>query len=144
MLLPLFTGRMQLCTVNDDTIALVYPHSNTIEFLNIKTSKKSSYIQILGRHGATCVTNDQSGNMFITCQDEIFIARPAANEFYHSILSKADEIKNPFGIDIDIKSHELFVLNKSGKSVYVFQNQMEDVLCNSFNAQFEIVRLYRS
>ena len=117
---------MQLCTVNDDTIVLVYPHSNTIEFLNIKTSKKSSYIQILGRHGATCVTNDQSGNMFITCQDEIFIARPAANE-YHSILSKADEIKNPFGIDIDIKSHELFVLNNGGKSVYVFQNHMEDV-----------------
>jgi hypothetical protein len=58
--------------------------------------------------------------MFITCQDEIFIARPAANE-YHSILSTSDQIKNPFGIDIDIKSHELFVLNNGGMSIYVFQ-----------------------
>jgi Holliday junction resolvase RusA-like endonuclease len=125
-ILKSFTGRMQLCTVSDDTIALVYPHSNTIDFLNIKTSKKSSYIQILGRHGTTCVTSDQCGNMFITCQDEIFIARPAGNE-YHSILSTTDEIKNPFSIDIDIKSHELFVLNNGGKSVYVFQKHMEDV-----------------
>jgi hypothetical protein len=119
-ILKSFTGRMQLCTVNDDSIALIYQHSNTIDFLNIKTSQKSSYIQILGRHGATCVTSDQCGNMFITCQDEIFIARPAGNE-YHSILSTTDEIKNPFSIDIDIKSHELFVLNNGGKSVYVFQ-----------------------
>ena len=107
------------------------------------SSQKSSYIQILGRHGATCVTSDQCGNMFISCQDEIFIARPAGNE-YHSILSTTDDIKNPFSIDIDIKSHELFVLNNGGKSVYVFQKHMEDVWCNSFNAQFEIVRFNRS
>jgi hypothetical protein len=125
-ILKSFTGWMQLCTVDDDTIALVYLHSNTIDFLNIKTSQKSSYIQILGRHGTTYVTSDQCGNMFITCQDEIFIARPAGNE-YHSILSTTDEIKNPFSIDIDIKSHELFVLNNGGKSVYVFQKHMEDV-----------------
>ena len=114
-----FTGSMQLCTVNNHTIALVYPHSNTIEFLNIKTSQISSYFQIPGRNGAKCVTCDRNGNMFITRQDEIFIARPTAND-YHSILSTADQIKNPFGIDIDIKSHELFVLNNGGKSVYVF------------------------
>jgi hypothetical protein len=119
-----FTGRMQLCTLNNDTIALVYPQSNTIDFLNIKTSQKSSYFQIPGRIGAKCVTSDRNGNMFITCQDEIFIARPATNE-YHSVLSTTDEITNPFGIDIDIKSHELFVLNNGGKSVYVFQKQME-------------------
>jgi len=121
-----FTGSMQLCTVNTDTIALVYPHSNTIDFLNIKTSKTSSYFQIPGMIGAKCVTSDRNGNMFITCQDDIFIARPAVSE-YHSILSKADEIKNLYGIDIDIKSHELFVLNNGGKSVYVFQKQMEDI-----------------
>jgi hypothetical protein len=115
-----FTGSMQLCTVNKDTIALVYPHSNTIDFLNIKTSQISSYFQIPGRHGEKCVTSDRNGNMFITRQDEIFIARPAANE-YHSILSTTDQIKNPFGIDIDIKSHELFVLNNGGMSIYVFQ-----------------------
>jgi Holliday junction resolvase RusA-like endonuclease len=121
-----FTGSMQLCTVNNDTIALVYPHSNVIDFLNIKTSQKSSYFQIPGMIGAKCVTSDRNGNMFITCQDEIFIARPAANE-YHSILSATDEITNPLGIDMDIKSHELFVLNNGGKSVYVFQKQMEDI-----------------
>jgi Holliday junction resolvase RusA-like endonuclease len=121
-----FTGRMQLCTLNNDTIALVYPQSNTIDFLNIKTSQKSSYFQIPGRIGAKCVTSDRNGNMFITCQDEIFIARPATNE-YHSVLSTTDEITNPFGIDMDIKSHELFVLNNGGKSVYVFQKQMEDI-----------------
>ena len=115
-----FTGSMQLCTVNNDTIALIYPHSNTIDFLNIKSSQISSYFQIPGKICAKCVTSDQNGNMFITCQDEIFIARPAANE-YHSILSTPDQIKNPFGIDIDIKSHELFVLNNGGQSVYVFQ-----------------------
>ena len=114
-----FTGGMQLCTVNNDTIALVYPHSNTIEFFNIKTSQVSSYFQIPCRNGAKSVTSDRNGNMFITRQDEIFIARPTAND-YHSILSTTDQIKNPFGIDIDIKSHELFVLNNSGKSVYVF------------------------
>jgi hypothetical protein len=53
-----FTESMQLCTVNDDTIALVYPHSNIIDFLNIKTSKKSSYFQIPGRIGTKCVTSD--------------------------------------------------------------------------------------
>ena len=121
-----FTGRMQLCTLNNDTIALVYPQSNTIDFLNIKTSQKSSYFQIPGRIGAKCVTSDRNGNMFITCQDEIFIARPATNE-YHSVLSTTDEITNPFGIDMDIKSHELFVLNNGGKSVNVFQKQMEDI-----------------
>ena len=125
-ILKSFTGWMHLCTVIDDTIALVYLHSNTIYFLNIKTSRKASNTQILGRHGAKCVTSDQCGNMFITCQDEIFIACPAGNE-YHSILSTTDDIKNPFGIDIDIKSHELFVLNNGGKSVYVFQKHMEDV-----------------
>jgi Holliday junction resolvase RusA-like endonuclease len=118
-ILKTFTGRLQLCTVNNDTIALVYPHSNTIHYLN-KTSQKSSYFQIPGRIGAKCVTSDRNGNMFITCQDEIFIACPPANE-YHSILGKTDEIKNPFGIDIDIKSHELFVLNNGGMSIYVFQ-----------------------
>ena len=118
-ILKKFTGRLQLCTVNNDSIALVYPHSNTIHYLNIKTSQKSSYFQIPDKIGAKCVTSDRNGNMFITCQDEIFIARTAANE-YHSILSKTDEIKNPFGIDIDIKSQELFVLNNGGKSVYVF------------------------
>ena len=59
-------------------------------------------------------------NMFFLYNSEIFIARPAANE-YHSILSTTDQIKNPFGIDIDIKSHELFVLNNGGMSIYVFQ-----------------------
>jgi Holliday junction resolvase RusA-like endonuclease len=121
-----FTGRMQLCTLNNDTIALVYPQSNTIDVLNIKTSKKSSYFQIPGRIGAKCVTSDRNGNMFITCRDEIFIARPATNE-YHSILSTTDEITNPFGIDMDIKSHELFVLNNGGKSVYVFHKQTDNV-----------------
>jgi hypothetical protein len=125
-ILKSFKGWMHLCAVIDDTIALVYLHSNTIYFLNIKTSRKASNTQILGRHGAKCVTSDQCGNMFITCQDEICIACPAENE-YHSILSTTDDIKNPFGIDIDIKSHELFVLNNGGKSVYVFQNHMEDV-----------------
>ena len=115
-----FTESMQLCTVNNHTIALVYPHSNTIDFLNIKTSQISSYFQIPGRICTKCITSDRNGNMFITRQDEIFIARPAAND-YHSILSTTDQIKNPFGIDIDIKSHELFVLNNGGKSVYIFQ-----------------------
>ena len=123
-ILKSFTGNMQLYTVNDDAIALVYPDSNTIDFLNIKTS---SHFQIPGRIiGAKCVTSDRNGNMFITRQNEIFIARFAANE-YHSILSKSDEITNPFGIDIDIKSHELFVLNNDEKSAYVFQKHMEDV-----------------
>jgi hypothetical protein len=45
-ILKTFTGRLQLCTVNNDSIALVYPHSNTIHYLNIKTSQKSSYFQI--------------------------------------------------------------------------------------------------
>ena len=80
----------------------------------------ASYSQIPCRNGSKSVTSDRNGNMFITRQDEIFIARPTAND-YHSILSTTDQIKNPFGIDIDIKSHELFVLNNGGKSVYVFQ-----------------------
>ena len=124
-----FTGRMQLCTLNNDTIALVYPQSNTIDFLNIKTSQKSSYFQIPGKIGAKCVTSDRNGNMFITCQNEIFIARPATNE-YHSILSTTDEITNPFGIDMDIKSHELFVLNNVESRSMFFKNKriMSDVI----------------
>jgi hypothetical protein len=125
--LKTFTGRLQLCTVNNDTIALVYPHSNTIHYLNIKTSHKSSYFQIPGRIGAKCVTSDRNGNILIATQDGIFPTCHAPSNVYNTILGKPYDIIRPLYIDIDIKSHELFVLTNDGKSVYCFEKQMDDV-----------------
>jgi hypothetical protein len=56
--------------------------------------------------------------MFITRQDEIFIARPAAND-YHSILSTTDQIKNPFGIDM-FTVHNCMLSVKDFSSCVIF------------------------
>jgi hypothetical protein len=63
------------------------------------------------------------------------------------------DIIRPLYIDIDIKSHELFVLTNDGKSVYCFEKQMDDdisvsVTCHTFSNVFawylKIIRLSRS
>jgi Holliday junction resolvase RusA-like endonuclease len=119
--------RMQICTLDDKTIVLFKPLSNKVECLDIPTSRKTSYFQIPGKHGAKCVTSDRSGNIFIAVEDEIFLTRPASSNEYSTILSKPYDIIRPLYIDIDIKSHELFVLNNDVKSVYCFQKQMDNV-----------------
>ena len=50
----------------------------------------------------------------------------SSNE-YKTILSKPDDIIRTLYIDIDIKSHELFVLNNDGNAVYCFQKQMDNI-----------------
>ena len=89
------------------------------------TSRKTSYIQVQGKHGAKCVTSDRNGNIFIAVKDEILLARPASPNEYITILSKPYYIIRPLYIDIDIKSRELFVLNNDGMSVYCFEKQMD-------------------
>jgi hypothetical protein len=79
-----------------------------------------------GTGDTKCVTSDQSGNIFIAVKDEIFLTRPASNECY-SILRNPYQIVRTLGIDIYIKSHELFVLYSDGNSVYCFQKQTDDV-----------------
>jgi hypothetical protein len=80
-------------------------------------------------------TSDRNGNIFIAVKDKIFLTRPASSNEYKTILSKPDDIIRPLYIDIDIKSHELFVLNNDGKSVYCFQKQMENVWRESFKSE---------
>ena len=126
-ILKTITGSMQICTLDNKTIVLLNPLSNTIECLDIPTSRKTSYIQVQGTHGPKCVTSDRNGNIFIAVKDEIFITCPASSNEYNTILSKPYDTIRPLYIDIDIKSHELFVLNNDGKSVYCFEKQMDDV-----------------
>ena len=121
------TGSMHICTLDDNTIVLFNQLSNKIECLDIPTSRKTSYIQLQDTHGPKCVTSDRNGNIFIAVKDEIFFTHPASSSEYSTILSKPYDIIRPLYIDIDIKSHELFVLNNDGKSVYCFQKQMDDV-----------------
>jgi hypothetical protein len=121
------TGSMHICTLDDNTIVLFNQLSNKIECLDIPTSRKTSYIQVQDTHGPKCVTSDRNGNIFIAVKDEIFFTHPASSSEYSTILSKPYDIIRPLCIDIDIKSHELFVLNNDGKSVYCFQKQMDDV-----------------
>jgi hypothetical protein len=119
-ILKSITGSMQICTLDNKTIVLFNPLSNTLECLDIPTSRKMSYTQVQGTGGTKCVTSDQNGTIFIAVKDEIFMTRPASNEC-NSILSKPYQIVRTLGIDIDIKSHELFVLYNDGNSVYCFQ-----------------------
>jgi len=119
-------GSMYICTLDKKTIVLFNPLSNKIECLDIPTSRKTSYTQVQGTGGTKCVTSDQNGNIFIAIKDEIFLTRHASNEC-NSILSKPYKIVRTLGIDIDIKSHELFVLYNEGNSVYCFQKQTDDV-----------------
>jgi hypothetical protein len=126
-ILETITGSMQICTLDNKTIALLNPLSNTIECLDIPTSRKTSYIQVQGTDDPKCVTSDRSGNLCIAVKDEIFPTRPASSSEYNTILSKPYDIIRPLCIDIDIRSHELFVLNNDGKSVYCFQNQTDNV-----------------
>jgi hypothetical protein len=121
------TGSMHISTLDDNTIVLFNQLSNKIECLDIPTSRKTSYIQVQDTHGPKCVTSDRNGNIFIAVKDEIFFTHPASSSEYSTILSKPYDIIRPLCIDIDIKSHELFVLNNDGKSVYCFQKQMDDV-----------------
>jgi hypothetical protein len=51
------------------------------------------------------------------------------------ILGKPYDIIRPLYIDIDIKSHELFVLTNDGKSVYCFEKQMDDVWRENFQSE---------
>jgi hypothetical protein len=80
-------------------------------------------------------TSDRNGNIFIAVKDKIFLTRPASSNEYKTILSKPDDIIRPLYIDIDIKSHELFVVNNDGKSVYCFQKQMDNVWRESFKSE---------
>ena len=121
------TGSMHICTLDDNTIVLFNQLSNKIECLDIPTSRKTSYIQVQDTHGPKCVTSDRNGNIFIAVKDEIFFTHHASSSEYSTILNKPYDIIRPLCIDIDIKSHELFVLNNDGKSVYCFQKQMDDV-----------------
>ena len=120
-------ANMQICTLDDKTIALFKPLSNNIECLDIPTSRKTYYFQIPGKHGAKCVTSDRNGNILIATQDGIFPTCPASSNEYKTIFSKPYDIISPLYIDIDIKSHELFVLSNDGKTVYCFEKQMDDV-----------------
>jgi hypothetical protein len=118
-ILKSITGSMQIYILDDKTIVLFNPLSDEIECLDIPTSRKTSCIKIPGKHGAKCVTSDRNGNVFVASQDGIFLTRPASNE-YNTVLSNTYKIVRTLGIDIDNKSHELFVLYNDGKSVYVF------------------------
>ena len=126
-ILKSIAGSMQICTLDDKTIALFKPLSNKIECLDIPTSRKTSYFQVPGKHGAKCVTSDRNGNILIATQDGIFPTCPASSNEYKTIFSKPYDIISPLYIDIDIKSHELFVLSNDGKTVYCFEKQMDDV-----------------
>jgi hypothetical protein len=126
-ILKSIAGSMQICTLDDKTIALFKPLSNSIECLDIPTSRKTYYCQIPGKHGAKCVTSDRNGNILIATQDGIFPTCHAPSNVYNTILGKPYDIIRPLYIDIDIKSHELFVLTNDGKSVYCFEKQMDDV-----------------
>ena len=121
------TGSIHICTLDDKTIVLFNLLSKKIECLDMPTSRKTSYIPVQGTRGPKCVTSDRNGNIFIAVKDEIFLTRPASPSEYSTILSKPYDIIRPLYIDIDIKSHELFVLNNDGKSVYCFQKQMDNV-----------------
>ena len=121
------TGSIHICTLDDKTIVLFNQLSNKIECLDIPTSRKTSYIPVQGTHGPKCVTSDRNGNIFIAVKDEIFLTRPASPSEYSTILSKPYDIIRPLCIDIDNKSHELFVLNNDRMSVYCFQKQMDNV-----------------
>jgi hypothetical protein len=118
-ILKSITGSMQIYILDDKTIVLFNPLSDEIECLNIPTSRKTSCIKIPGKHGAKCVTSDRNGNVFVASQDGIFLTRPASND-YNRVLRNAYKFVRPLGIDIDNKSHELFVLYNDGKSLYVF------------------------
>jgi hypothetical protein len=121
------TGSIHICTLDDKTIVLFNQLTNKIECLDMPTSRKTSCIPVQGTHVPKCVTSDRNGNIFIAVKDEIFLTRPASPSEYSTILSKPYDIIRPLCIDIDIKSHELFVLNNDGKSVYCFQKQMDNV-----------------
>jgi len=49
------TGSIHICTLDDKTIVLSNQLSNTIECLDMPTSRKTSYIPIQGTRGPKCV-----------------------------------------------------------------------------------------
>ena len=58
-ILKSITGSMQICTLDNTTIVLFNPVSNTIECLDIPTSRKTSYTQVQDTGGTKCLTSDQ-------------------------------------------------------------------------------------
>ena len=49
------TGSIHICTLDDKTLVLFNQLSNTIECLDMPTSRKTSYIPIHGTRGPKCV-----------------------------------------------------------------------------------------
>jgi hypothetical protein len=66
-ILKSITGSMQICTLDNKTIVLFNPLSNTLECLDIPTSRKTSYTQVQGTGGTKCVTSDQKRYYIYCC-----------------------------------------------------------------------------
>ncbi|CAG2205788.1 unnamed protein product [Mytilus edulis] len=114
------TGNLQLCQMNSESIAITKQGCNSIIFLNISSSRMSR-IDFPGSEVPNYMTSYGDSLLLVTTsKNQVFKVNTNLQNcsILINAICKNDQI---YGIDFDKYSNELFLMNKSGCQVYIFE-----------------------
>ncbi|CAC5389579.1 unnamed protein product [Mytilus coruscus] len=113
------TGKLQLCLLNSRIIAIAKQGCCSIIFLNISTSSMST-INLPGSEIPNCMTSFGDNILLVSTSNNQVFKVNIDFENWRLIINAICKNDQLYGIDFDKYSNELFLMNKSGCHVYIF------------------------
>ncbi|XP_071170873.1 uncharacterized protein [Mytilus edulis] len=116
------TGKLQLCAVNTRTIAIAKQGCCLIIVLTTSSSRMIT-MEVPGSEVPNCMTSF-GGNMLLITNTQNQVFKVNIDEQKWSLVLKAhcenDQLHNVYGIEFDKYSNQLYLMNKSGCYIYIF------------------------